>query len=106
MRRIAIQTATKQATLTPLATARACAEVIKLCRDVIEVGNPNAAGDAAAGAACAQAGLKIAALDVHINLGALEDGAFVAECRAELDKVFSAQALADEVHERVLGRVA
>ncbi len=105
-RHIAIQAATKQATLMPLATARACAEVIKLCRDVVEAGNPNAAGDAAAGAACAQAGLKIAALDVQINLDALEDAAFVAECQAKLNEIFPAQALADELHELVVGRVA
>ncbi len=106
VRHAAIQAATKQATLTPLATARACAKVVKLCQRVVKLGNPNAVGDAAAGAACAQAGLKIAALDVLLNLKALEDAAFVAECQVKLDEILPAQASADELHQAVVDRVA
>jgi formiminotetrahydrofolate cyclodeaminase len=101
VRQAAIQAATKQATLTPLATARACAEIIRLSRIVTKLGNPNAAGDAAAGAACAQAGLKIAVLDAQINLKTLEDAAFVADCRTQLVELLPSQAEADELHELV-----
>ncbi len=105
-RREAIQAATKQATLVPLATARACAGVIDLCRVVAEKGNPNAASDAGAAASCAQAGLKAAALNVLINLPALNDEAFVASRRAELDQILAKQALADEVHELVKSKLS
>lgn len=102
----AIQASTKQATLTPLATARACAEVLELCRSVAELGNPNAVSDAGAGAACAEAGLKAAALNVLINLPSIKDAEFVADCRSRLDQILLKQALADEVHELVKSRVS
>lgn len=105
-RREAIQVATRQATLVPLATARACAGVIDLCRVVAEKGNPNAASDAGAAASCAQAGLKAAALNVLINLPALNDEAFVASGQAELDQILAKQALADEVYELVKSKLS
>jgi formiminotetrahydrofolate cyclodeaminase len=105
-RRAAIQASTKRATLTPLATARACAEVLELCQAVAELGNPNAVSDAGSGAACAQAGLKAAALNVLINLPSIKDEEFVADCRSQLDQILVKQALADEVHELVKSQIA
>ena len=105
-RRAAIQASTKRATLTPLATARACAEVLELCQTVAELGNPNAVSDAGAGAACAQAGLKAAALNVLINLPSIKDEEFVADCRSQLDQILVVQALADEIHELVKSKIA
>lgn len=102
----AIQAGTKEATLTPLATARACAEVIELSRSVVERGNPSAVSDAGAGAACAQAGLKAAALNVLTNLSSIKDEAFVEACRTELTEILLKQGLADEVHEFVKSRIA
>jgi formiminotetrahydrofolate cyclodeaminase len=101
----AIQAGIKQATLTPLATARACAEVIELCQVVAELGNPNASSDAGAGAACAQAGLKAAALNVLINLSSIKDGAFVSTHQAELDQILAKHNLADEIYELVKSRL-
>jgi len=97
-RRTAIQDGTKQATLTPLATARACAEVIELCQAVAEIGNPNAISDAGAGAACAQAGLKAASLNVLINLPSIKDETFVASSQAELDQILAKLNLAENVY--------
>ena len=104
-RSAAIQAGTKQATLTPLATAHACAEVIALCRSIADIGNPNAISDVGAGAACAQAGLKAASLNVLINLPSIKDAAFVATHRAELDRILATSALADEVHALVKGKL-
>jgi formiminotetrahydrofolate cyclodeaminase len=104
-RREAIQAATKQATLVPLATARACAGVIELSRVAAEKGNPNAASDAGAAASCAQAGLKAAALNVLINLPSIKDEAFVATHQAELDQILVKQALAEEVYELVKSKL-
>ncbi len=104
-RRQAIQSATKKATLTPLATARACGAVIELCRLVAEKGNVNAVSDAGAGAACAQAGLTAASLNVLINLPSIKDETFVATHRAELDQILTKHNLAGEVHELVKSKI-
>lgn len=104
-RQAAIQAATQQATLTPLATARACAEVIELCHTAAGAGNSNAVSDAGAGAACAQAGLRAASLNVLINLPAITDEAFVAKYRAELDEILASHGLADEVYELVKSKI-
>jgi formiminotetrahydrofolate cyclodeaminase len=101
----AIQAGLKQATLTPLATARACAEVIELGQFVVESGNPNAASDAGAGAACAQAGLKAATLNVLINLSSIKDEVFVSTHQTELNQILSKHNLADEIHESVKSRL-
>ena len=104
-RREAIQAATKQATLTPLATARACAEVIELCHTVAGLGNPNAVSDAGAGAACAQAGLRAASLNVLINLPSITDEAFVVTHRTELNRILNKLDLADEVFELIKRKI-
>ena len=104
-RRAAIQAGTKQATLTPLATARACGEVLELSRIVAAKGNPNAASDGGAGAACARAGLQAASLNVLINLPSIEDKAFVADCKAQLDEILEKSAMADEVHDLVISQI-
>lgn len=104
-RQEAIQAATQQATLTPLATARACAAVIELCHTAASLGNSNAVSDAGAGAACAQAGLRAASLNVLINLPSITDAAFVAKYRTELDQILANHGLADEVYELVKSKI-
>jgi formiminotetrahydrofolate cyclodeaminase len=105
-RTAAIQEASKKATLVPLAAARACAEVIDLCRPVAEIGNPNVVSDAGVAVLCAQAGLKSAALNVLINLGAIKDEAFVAQHQAKLDQILSSHdTLANEVYELVKSKL-
>ncbi len=105
-RTAAIQEASKKATLVPLAAARACAAVIDLCRPTAEMGNPNVVSDAGVAVLCAQAGLKSAALNVLINLGAIKDQAFVTQQRAELDNILAShEALANEVYELVKNKL-
>lgn len=105
-RTAAIQEASKKATLVPLTAARACAAVIDLCRPTAEMGNPNVVSDAGVAVLCAQAGLKSAALNVLINLGAIKDQAFVVQQRAELDNILSShEALANEVYELVKNKL-
>jgi formiminotetrahydrofolate cyclodeaminase len=105
-RTAAIQQASKEATLVPLAAAHACAEVIDLCRPTAEMGNPNVISDAGVAVLCGQAGLKAAALNVLINLGAIKDETFVAQHRAELDQLLAGHdALANEVYELVKSKL-
>lgn len=105
-RRDAIQEASKKATLVPLAAARACADVIELCRPAADKGNPNVVSDAGVAVLCAQAGLKSAALNVLINLGAIQDQDFVSKHRAELDQILAEHdSLANEVYQLVKGKL-
>jgi formiminotetrahydrofolate cyclodeaminase len=105
-RTVAIQQASKEATLVPLAAARACAEVIDLCRPTADMGNPNVISDAGVAVLCGQAGLKAAALNVLINLGAIKDETFVAQHRAELDQLLAGhEALANEVYQLVKSKL-
>jgi len=90
-RAAAIQEASKKATLVPMAAARACAEVIDLCRPAAEMGNPNVVSDAGVAVLCAQAGLKSAALNVLINLGAIKDESFVSKHRSELNELLASR---------------
>lgn len=101
-RSAAIQEGSKKATTTPLTTAQACAEVIKLAQSAADMGNPNVASDAGVAVLCAQAGLKGAALNVLINLGAIKDEAFVSKHQAELDQIMADhEPLANELYESV-----
>jgi formiminotetrahydrofolate cyclodeaminase len=91
VRQAAIQAGAKKAALSPLAVAQACAKIIELGREAASIGNPNALGDARAGIICAQAGLKIAAMDVLLNLELVKDEAFVTNFRAELNRIMDNQ---------------
>ncbi len=78
-RSAAIQAGFIGAAQTPLDTARACAEVLKLAGEVAELGIPNAASDATVAALLAHAGLRGGALNVAVNLESIKDAAFVAQ---------------------------
>ena len=83
----AIQTALKAATEVPLQCARACVQVIDLSRAAAAKGNANVISDAGVAVMAAFGGLRSAALNVHINAGTIEDEAFVAASRAEIERL-------------------
>lgn len=85
MRAAAIQQALQGASRTPLATVEACLAVLRLAEQVVSSGNPNAATDGAVGALLAHAGLQGAALNVQINLGGIDDTAFIADSQAAVE---------------------
>ena len=85
IRAAAIQQALQGASRTPLATVEACLAVLRLAEQVVRSGNPNAATDGAVGALLAHAGLHGAALNVHINLGGIDDTTFVADSQAAVE---------------------
>ena len=78
-RSAAIQEATKAATLVPLSVMRTCEKALLHARTVAQKGNKNSASDAGVAALMLQAGCAGAALNVRINLGGLNDAAFVQE---------------------------
>ncbi len=78
---------TREATAVPLAVARAAAALLPLCRQLLPIGNPTAVSDIGVAATCAVAGFRAAELNVLINLGQLQDEAFVATTRATLHEL-------------------
>jgi formiminotetrahydrofolate cyclodeaminase len=105
-RRAAVQSALKSATLIPMETARACAEVLGLSDAVADIGNANAVSDAGVASALAAAGLRGAALNVLTNLGSLEDVAFAGEAKVGLDALLQKVSIADTVLRKVQARFA
>lgn len=69
----AIQVATLHATQVPLQTMRVACEVMGLCRDMAETGNPNSVSDAGVGALAVRAAVRGACLNVKINAASLKD---------------------------------
>lgn len=93
-----IQIIFRQATLVPLECAKACARTVQLSRIAAEKGNPGLISDAGAAAMAGYAGLKSAALNVHVNAASLKDREFadarLAELKALIDGVdLEAQAI-------------
>ena len=72
----AIQSNLRAATETPLACARACAEVVGLARRAAENGFAGVVSDAGVGVLAANSALRSAALNVYINAPALKDRNF------------------------------
>jgi formiminotetrahydrofolate cyclodeaminase len=84
IRETAIEYATKQATLTPLRTARAVSEVLENQSILAEIGNPNARCDLAVGALLAFAALKGMQYNIFANTAGLKDTLFAERARAEI----------------------
>ncbi len=83
----AIQKATRNATETPLRTARTAASILDLLATLLAIGNPNARSDAAVGAQLAYAAVKGAQYNVMANLSGLKDDGFARACRDEVSEL-------------------
>jgi formiminotetrahydrofolate cyclodeaminase len=71
----------------PLNICRAAVEVGRLSKVAAEIGNPGAVTDAGIGAILAEAAAQGGALNVAINLGSIEDQAYIATAREEMDVI-------------------
>ena len=106
-RNAAIQEALVEACEAPLAIMDQCLLVIESCSFVAEHGSVMALSDAGAAAALAKAALQAASLNVVINIGSMDDAARAASYRERMDDALAAGgALADQVYEGVLKRLA
>lgn len=85
----AMQAAYKAATLVPLETMEACAEVIELAAAALEKGHRGATTDAAVAVLLAEAGLRGASLNARINLVSIRDEAFRASTETKMDRILS-----------------
>jgi methenyltetrahydrofolate cyclohydrolase len=86
-RAAAIQSSLRAATDTPLACARACAEVVALSRRAGEKGYAGVISDAGVGVLAANTALRSAALNVYINTPSLKDRAFADAATSELEQL-------------------
>ncbi len=106
-RSAAIQAATRGAIEVPLRTMRAAVRSMAVTKAMAEIGNPNAASDAAVGALCARAAVRGAYFNVRINLEGITDQAFRDGALAETESLLAqSEVLEREVLERVEGRFA
>ena len=102
----AIQAALKDATVVPLACAKASAEVIDLSRTAAEKGNVNVISDAGVAVMAAYGALKSAALNVYINVGNIKDRDFAESMRSELESLLGRyEAAAQEIFDLVRGKL-
>ncbi|MFL6275369.1 MAG: glutamate formimidoyltransferase [Blastocatellia bacterium] len=93
-----IQSATLLAINVPMRTAARSLHVLRLLRELADIGNPNALSDTAVGAQMAAAAVKGASYNVQVNLSSLTDQKMVARCAGEMARLLQeAQTLADEV---------
>ena len=83
----AIQSNLRAATETPLACARACAEVVALARRTAEKGFAGVVSDAGVGVLAANSALRGAALNVYINAPSLKDRAYASAATAEIESL-------------------
>jgi formiminotetrahydrofolate cyclodeaminase len=82
-RQAAVEAATKEATLVPLDVLRRCLEVVQLSQEAVLKGNKNSISDGGVSALCARTAAEGAYFNVCINLGGLQDQAFIQQTRAE-----------------------
>ncbi|WP_428355976.1 methenyltetrahydrofolate cyclohydrolase [Methyloprofundus sp.] len=101
-----IQAVLREATLVPLACAKACAEAIELSQEAADKGNLNVISDAGVAVMSAYAGLKSAALNVYINAAGLKDRAFAEEQLTKLAVVLKgADIKTDEIYQLVKNKL-
>jgi glutamate formiminotransferase/formiminotetrahydrofolate cyclodeaminase len=100
-REAALQEGYKAAVRVPLDTAEACIEALALAKEAVG-GNRNSASDAGVAALMAKAGVHGAALNVLINLGSINDAAYVTSMKAA---AASLRARADELCDEALRAV-
>jgi glutamate formiminotransferase/formiminotetrahydrofolate cyclodeaminase len=96
LRDIAIEEATKNATLVPLKVMETAFSGFELIREMIETGNPNSISDAGVGALALRSCIKGAFLNVKINASGLKDKAFVTGVLTRGEEIESKTVAAEE----------
>jgi formiminotetrahydrofolate cyclodeaminase len=100
----AIEKALREATDTPMRTARASFEILENIGVLIDIGNQSARCDAAVGAQMAFASLKSAHYNVFANTSGLKDKAFGENCRSEVLKLVQrGQAMLHQIDRKITG---
>ena len=82
-----IQQAMQAASQLPMKVATICMEVLEMSGKMLEIGNINAASDAAVAGRLAHAAMWSAIYNVRINLGSIKDQKFVDEMTTQVARV-------------------
>lgn len=82
-----IQQAMQAAAKLPMQVAVVCMEVLEMSGSMLEIGNANAASDAAVAGRMAHAAMWSAIYNVKINLGSIKDQTVVAELTTQVNTV-------------------
>jgi formiminotetrahydrofolate cyclodeaminase len=105
-RAAAIQSSLLAATETPMACARACAQVVALSKRAAEKGYAGVISDAGVGVLAANTALRSAGLNVFINVPTLKDRSYAEAATAELEQLLDTCARESEsVFELVRSRL-
>jgi glutamate formiminotransferase/formiminotetrahydrofolate cyclodeaminase len=106
MRDIAVQEATKNATLVPLKVMEIAYSGFGLINEMVENGNPNSISDAGVGALAIRSCIRGAFLNVRINASGLSDKVFVTEVIAKGAEIETlAMAAEDQVIKTINQRI-
>lgn len=106
LRKIALETATRQAIETPLQTLRLSRESFDLIKAMVENGNPNSISDAGVAALCARAAAHGAFMNVKINTIGFGDIDYVNNVLKEgLAAIAKADELEKEIRELVYSKM-
>jgi formiminotetrahydrofolate cyclodeaminase len=95
-RKDAIQRALRAATDVPLGVMRLSAEALEQADAVAAHGHPGASSDVGVAKALLGAGLEGARLNVDINLASIEDAAYAAAVKAEVERLLHRRRADDE----------
>jgi methenyltetrahydrofolate cyclohydrolase len=95
-RQAEIQRATRAAAIPPLEMAAACRRALELSEVVAQRGNPFLASDAGVAALFSEAALRASAINVRVNLAAIEDTAFASEIEGRLNALLEGSAALKE----------
>lgn len=102
----AIRTAIKKATLTPLQTMKTGLKLLKIGREVIEKGNPNAISDIGVAGLMGLAAIKAGYYNVIINTSSLQDKKETAALEEEAQNILQeGERLAGEMEEITLKKI-
>ena len=102
-RKAAMQAALKGCTKTPYETMELCLASLETVKTVIGKTNASAASDLGVSALSLKAAVQGAWLNVLINIGGIQDEAFVAEYRQKGEAILArALPLADQIYEEIL----
>ena len=99
-----IQRATRAAAHPPLEMAAACRRALELSEVVARHGNASLASDAGVAALFSEAALRASAINVRVNLAAVEDPAFVKGLDERLDALLEGSAALKEEILAIAGR--
>ncbi len=101
-RSMAIQSATKEATLIPLEVMKLCEQAIGIAAIVADDGNVNSVTDAGVAGLILKAGCEGAAMNVKINIATLQDKTFVEETSTLVQAILTnVDAIAGRIRQRL-----